>query len=115
MDVCVTLPKSFGLAEWIAEGDPAGAPWSGTEWHFYLGGAAPRIEPGERVYVAFNGKLRGYAPLVRLEWNRRGYALVRHGDAVAVTIDETIRGFQGVRYRWWERAIERPFPEWRVP
>jgi len=60
MDICVTIPKSFGLQQWIDEGDPAGAPeWSGHEWHFFLGGSRPTIEPGERVYVVFNGTLRG--------------------------------------------------------
>lgn len=112
-DVVVTVPKSFGLDTWIEEGDPAGTPWSGQEWHFYLGGGVPTIKPGELVYVTYNGKLRGYAPLVRVEWygNRR-FALVRHGGAVAVTIPEFIQGFRGWRYRWWDRSIEVPFPEW---
>lgn len=115
-DVVVTVPKWFGLNTWIDEGDPAGESWSGQEWHFYLGGAVPRMQPGDRVYVVYNGKLRGYAPLVRIEPNGRNrFALVRHGGAVAVTVDEYIRGFQGFRYRWWERDIERPFPEWRIP
>lgn len=115
-DVVVTVPKWFGLDAWIAEGDPAGEPWSGLEWHFYLGGRAPVMKAGERVYVVFNGKLRGYSPLVRIE--RDGptrFALVRHGGAVAVTIDEEIRGFRGWRTRWWDRAMERSFPEWRQP
>lgn len=127
-DVVVTVPKSFGLDAWIAEGDAAGEEWSGEEWHFYLGGYPPKIEKGERVYVVYNGKLRGYAPLVRVEENMvryverlepspssRGYALVRHNDAVAVTIPEYIQGFRGFRYRWWNRAIEVPFPEWQIP
>lgn len=144
MDVVVTVPKNFrccgkvGLAAWIAEGDAAGEKWSGEEWHFYLGGYPPKIKPGERVYVVYNGKLRGYAPLVRVEENMgpqehseaaknfgvptatlrpkqpRGYALVRHGGAVAVTIDEHIPGFRGFRYRWWSLEAERPFPEWRT-
>src|SRR5262245_13300185 len=87
-DVVVTVPQSFGLDTWIAEGDLPGQSWSGEEWHFYLGGPVPNIKPGERVYVVYKGKLRGYAPLVRIERNGRGYALVRHNDAVAVTIDE---------------------------
>ena len=116
MDVIVTLPRSFGLAPWIDEGDPAGEPWSGEEWHFYLGGPPPTIAPGERVYVCYNGRLRGYAPLVRVEITAPGrYALVRHGDAQAVTIPEQIRGFRGVRYRWWLHDDEQPFPEWRMP
>ena len=141
-DVVVTVPKNFewgeikGLAAWIAEGDPAGAPWSGVEWSFTLGGHPPRIEPGERVYVVYNGRLRGYSPLSRVDKfeneddlsgyfgdledrpPRRsvgGYALVRKGGAVAVTVDEYISGFRGFRYRWWDRQIERPFPAWMTP
>jgi len=114
-DVVVTVPKSFGLDRWIAEGDAAGEPSTGEEWGFYLGGAVPNIAPGERVYIVFNGRLRGYAPLIRVQRTDRGCALVRGGGAVAVTIDRPIVGFRGFRYRDWERADERPFPEWRTP
>ena len=127
-DVVVTVPKNFrdwgsdhdhlrGLAAWIAEGDAAGATvWSGNEWHFNLWGRRPRIEPGERVYVVCEGKLRGYAPLLYIEEHHDGgYSLVRGGNAVAVTIAEPITGFRGFRYRWWDRSIEKPFPEWRTP
>ena len=113
MDVVVTVPKSFGLDTWIAEGDLPGQPWSGEDWHFYLGGPVPNIKPGERVYVIYDGKLRGYAPLVRVERYDRSYALVRHNDAQAITIDEYIRGFRGFRYRWWDRRVETPFPNWK--
>ena len=41
-------------------------------------------------------------------------AQVRAGGAEAVTIPETIRGFQGYRYRWWRRYSEVPFPDWMV-
>lgn len=44
-DVLVTLPQSFGLDAWIAEGDPAGTEWSGTEWDWYMGGPIPDIKP----------------------------------------------------------------------
>lgn len=114
-DVVVTVPKRFGLVAWIAEGDPAGAPWSGNIWHFNLWGRPPQIAPGERVYVVYNGKLRGYAPLVRISRAGPDFSLVRHGGAVAVTIDEEITGFRGYRYRWWEIEQERPFPDWRIP
>lgn len=116
-DVVVTVPLSFGWDTWIEEGDAAGEPWSGTEWHFYLGGYPPDIDRGERVYVVHNGALRGYAPLVRIDYGDYGggYALVRHGGAVAVTIPEYVRGFRGFRYRWWSRDHEVPFPEWRNP
>jgi hypothetical protein len=112
MDVVVTVPKSFGLAAWIDEGDLPGEKWSGEEWHFYLGCGAPNCHPGDRVYVVYDGKLRGYSPLVRLERTGRGCALVRHNDAVAITIDEYIKGFRGFRYRWWEWETEKPFTRW---
>lgn len=134
MDVVVTVPKNFrygglkGLAAWISEGDAVGEPWSGAHWHFYLGGYPPDIKPGDRVYIVCEGKLRGYAPLVRLEQNMGpvnsarlqptpepcGYALVRYGGAIAVTIPEPIRGFQGFRYRWWNYKDEQPFPDWKT-
>lgn len=114
-DVVVTVPLSFGLGHWIAEGDAAGEPWSGEEWGFYLGGFPPDIHPGERVYVVFNRRLRGYAPLVGIERGTHGYGLIRRGDAVAVTIDEPIVGFRGFRYRWWKLEDERPFPDWKTP
>lgn len=125
-DVVVTVPLSFGWDTWIEEGDPAGTSWSGEEWHFYLPfGPKPNVSPGARVYVTYNNTLRGYAPLVRVEWipERSCWALVRRGEAVAVTIDEPVVGFRGFRERWWDRAQERPFdapwyngqPEWMVP
>lgn len=118
-DIVVTVPKGFyyegkyGLAAWVAEGDLPGEEWSGEESHFYLGGPVPNIEPGERVYIVCEGKLRGYAPLVRIERCGRSYALVRHGGAVAVTIDRPIQGFRGFRYVNWDRSEERPFPDWK--
>lgn len=116
MDVVVTVPKSFGFAQWIAEGDEAGTVWSGEEWHFYLWGVSPRIAPGERVDVVYNGALRGYAPLVRIDREEQGrYGLVRHGDAVAISVSFPVPGFRGFRYRWWEQALEQPFPAWRDP
>ena len=118
MDVVVTVPQSFGLAAWIAEGDAAGAPESGMEWDFYLGGARPRIQCSERVYVVYRGALRGFAPLVRVEQDRDTpwrFSLVRHGGAVAVTIPEYVQGFRGWRYRWWDRTVEVPFPDWQNP
>jgi hypothetical protein len=50
MDVCVTLPKSFGLGRWYAEGDAPGEPWTGRYYAFSVDGR-PKIEVGERVYV----------------------------------------------------------------
>ena len=120
MDVVVTVPKSFGLEQWVAEGDAAGEPWSGQCWAYHLR-TVPKIEPSERVYVVYNGRLRGYAPLVKVEIIGSGFGklatceLIRGGGAVAVTIPEPIIGFMGFRYRWWERSIEVPFPDWRTP
>lgn len=120
MDVVVTVPKTFefaglrGLAAWAAEGDLPGADWSGEDSHFYMGGEPPDIKPGERVYVVCEGKVRGYAPLVRVERYDRGrFALVRRGGAVAVTIPEPVCGFRGYRYRWWKPDVELPFPDWQ--
>lgn len=129
-NVVVTVPMSQWAA-WIAEGDLPGDPESDFESHFWIPrqppDAAPQmIHPGERVYIVAHGKLRGYAPLVRIEercqLNPSRSCLVRRGGAVAVTLTNqddglpfTIRGFQGVRYRWWDPAAEVPFPEWRTP
>jgi hypothetical protein len=117
MDVVVTLPTSFGIKAWVDEGDPAGAPWSGQEWGWFMGGRVPpkRLDRGDRVYVTYRGKLIGYSPLIRVQYRPEGwgFALVRGGNAVAVTIPEAIKPFRGYRYRWWEREIEVPFPDWK--
>lgn len=111
-DVIVTLPQSFGLKHWLAEGDPAGSEPTGTLYGFTVA-SKPRIEPGERVYVCYRGVLIGYAPLVELrQVGPFRWSLVRGGGAVAVTIEEPIPGFRGFRYRWWRREVERPFPAW---
>lgn len=115
-DVVVTVPLWFGLHHWIAEGDAAGEPWSGQLWDFSVSGPRPDVQPGERVYIVFNKKLRGYAPLVHIEQLGSNYwSLVRGGGAVAVTIPEPIVGFRGWRRRWWDRALEAPFPGWQKP
>lgn len=113
MDVVVTLPKRFGLRTWINEGDAAGERWSGTLWAFSVPGGRPKIRPGERVYIVYNGRVRGYAPLVRLDWGKHGGDLVRGGGAVAVTVPFEVRGFRGWRYRWWPLEREHGFPRWR--
>lgn len=117
-DVVVTVPIAFGLDKWIAEGDAAGEQWSGQTWDFYLAGSRPNIRISERVYVVFNGVIRGYAPLVRIQtdpFEHWRYSLVRQGGAVAVTIPEYIKGFRGFRYRWWKYEDEVPFPDWQEP
>lgn len=127
-DVVVTVPMNFtydlapglrGLAAWAAEGDKPGDLSTGQEWDFTTWGQRPDIEAGERVYVVCQRKLRGYAPLVRLETGGRrdrhgagSLNFVRAGGAVAVTIPQEIVGFRGWRYRWWERETEVPFPNW---
>ncbi len=123
-DIVVTVPKRFryagqtGLAAWIAEGDAAGEPWSGQHWYFTVYGPRPPINPGERVYIVCEDRLRGYAPLVRLSGPPSGghgaWDLIRTGGAVAVTIPERITGFRGWRRRWWSLEDEVPFPDWRV-
>jgi hypothetical protein len=116
-DVVVTVPKGQ-WQDWIAEGDLPGEV-AQYDSHFWIGKRMPYIEIGERVYIVAHGKLRGYAPLVRKEWACRlrppSGCLLRQGGAVAVTIAEPIKGFQGFRYRWWRRENESPFPDWRTP
>ena len=128
-DVVVTVPKGL-WTEWLEEGDLAGEPWSEeAEYHFWIPRQPlPKIEPGERVYIVAHGKVRGYAPLVRIERSCRlapnRACLVRRGGAVAVTWachngpgwePVTVRGFQGWRYRWWSVNAEQPFDAWREP
>lgn len=110
-DVVVTVPKSFGLERWAGEGDPPGSEWSGDLYGFSVAGS-PKIEPGERVYVVCEGRLRGYAPLLYAVREASRTRLVRGGGAVAVTIDREISGFRGFRYAWWGRGEERPFEGW---
>jgi hypothetical protein len=116
-DLVVTVPMDF-WRDWLDEGDLPGDPSGGAfdAYDFSVGrGGRPAILPGERVYVVAHGRVRGYAPLievVKLEDGR--WSLVRKGGAVAVTTDETIRGFRGWRERWWKLEAERPFPEWQT-
>lgn len=141
-DVVVTVPK-HRWADWLLEGELPGQdrwdcffcpPYGGdckichgtgeltpgdTRWHFYLGGNPPKdVAAGDRVYVVAHGRLRGYSPLLRIERPPdplvREFAFVRGGGAEALTIPEPIRGFQGWRYRWWDRADEAPSPDWKL-
>lgn len=135
-DVVVTVPMDR-WAEWLEEGDLAHSgelagqlsDWQGEhEYGFLVGRGRPNIKPGERVYIVAHGHLRGYSPLVRIGDGRRfggprgSLALIRRGRARAVTVlpagrfsvPARINGFQGYRYRWWERSEEIPFPEWRT-
>ncbi|MBX3579940.1 MAG: hypothetical protein KF723_22280 [Rhizobiaceae bacterium] len=113
-DLVGTCPKDF-WNEWIAEGDPAGAPYSGEEWGWYTRDRlARRTRPGDRFYVVAHGLLRGYAPVVRVADHGDSFIICRRGGAVACTIDTPIPGFRGLRERWWSRESERPFPDWQT-
>lgn len=120
-DVVVTVPINFRFAEapnlrgldaWCAEGDAAGSDDSGTLWRFTTSGGLPNIQRGERVYVVCEDRLRGYSPLVSVRIEGRRIHLIRGGSAVAMTIPGNITGFGGWRYRWWNREVEVPFPNW---
>jgi hypothetical protein len=116
-DLVGTCPKDF-WREWVAEGDAVGEPETGEEWGWYTGHSRARlIRPGDRFYVVAHGRLRGYAPVTRLVDNSHksgGWIICRGGGAVAVTIDEAIPGFRGLRERWWSRDQEIPFPDWKT-
>lgn len=131
MDLVVTVPKPR-WEEWLTEGDLADGTEAPATWEeqaeygltFGAGAHLPKeAGPGDRLYVVAHGKLRGYAPITEIDAEHPerfggqpgGFAIVRRGGAVAVTIDLEIRGFQGWRYRWWNRAAEKPFPEWKQP
>ena len=68
-----------------------------------------------------HGKIRGYAVVHSVESHSTDTGvwfeswIYRGGGAVAVTLPITIKGFQGLRRRWWSRSIEQPFPGWRTP
>lgn len=122
-DVVVTVPIGFtfagapgarGLDAWCAEGDTAGEEETGQLWRFTTSGGRPVIARGERVYIVCEDRVRGYSPLVSLRCEGRLVHLIRGGGAVAVTIPEKVVGFRGWRYRWWERADEIPFPDWKT-
>jgi len=110
VDLVGTCPKYF-WEEWIAEGDAAGEPESGEEWSWFTSHSYKSlIMPGDRFYIVAHGKLRGYSLVTKIS----NGAIVRKGGAVACTNGELIPGFRGLRKRWWDRAIERPFPDWKT-
>jgi len=115
IDLVGTCPKGeWGY--WFSEGDCADDPASGQEYAWYTAHSLARlIRPGDRFYVVAHGRLRGWAPVVRIEAGRGSWEIIRAGSAVACTIDEPISGFRGLRRRWWSREEERPFPDWRTP
>ena len=126
-DIVVTVPKNFrygdakpGLAAWLSEGDAPGTPWTGEHYEFTTWGWCPKIQVGERVYVACNGRIVGYAPLTSIMFGfdvlgknrptkvQDRITLYRGGGAVACTIPEPVLGFRGWRYRWWDYSVEQP-------
>ena len=110
-DLVATCPKDF-WHQWIAEGDAAGEPETGEEWGWFTNhGFISLALPGDRLYIVAHGKLRGYAIVTRVT----NGAICRKGGAVACTISQLIPGFRGLRKRWWDRAIEEPFPAWKIP
>ena len=116
MDLVGTCPKDF-WEEWIAEGDAAGTAGTGEEWGWYTWDRkAPSALPGDRFYVVAHGKLRGWAPVTRVQNNGNGaFVICRRGGAVACTVPFAIPGFRGLRKRWWDWTIEAPFVDWRIP
>ena len=109
VDLVVTCPKGE-WAEWLQEGDCAGEPETGEEYGFYLGYRLAPILPGDRLYIVAHGRLRGWAPVTRVQPG----VIFRRGGAVACTITEPIPGFRGWRYRWWHREIEQSFMDWKT-
>jgi hypothetical protein len=113
-DLVVTVPKSI-WAYWVGEGDSVDAPESGEEWAFFVGGAKPPIQAGDRLYIVSWGKVRGYSPVTRvIKREGRGWGICRKGGAVACTIEDAVPGFRGYRKRWWDTKDEAPFPKWRT-
>lgn len=114
-DLVGTCPKHF-WREWIAEGDAAGDPESGEEWGWYTRDRKALLaQPGDRFYVVAHDRLRGYAPVTRVCRDAGdGWIICRRGGAVAVTLPVAVPGFRGLRQRWWERALELPFLDWRT-
>ncbi len=115
-DIVVTVPRDR-WEDWIAEGDAVGAPASGDEWGFFLYACErPPIDRGERLYIVAHGRVRGYAPVTRVQWSaaERAWVICRRGGAVAVTILTPAQGFRGWRRKWWTHAHEVPFSAWRT-
>lgn len=116
-DLVVTVPKAQ-WAIWLQEGDLPGED-AQYQSHFWIPALnLPKAVRGSRVYIVAHGRVRGFAPLVEIERSCRlspsRACLLREGGAEAVTIPEPVRGFQGWRYRWWERDTEVPFPDWQT-
>ena len=116
MDLVGTCPQK-DWAEWLAEGDCAGEPPTGRSYCWYTRHPLWRLaRTGSRFYIVAHGRLRGFAPVLGIQTNLflTAGTIIREGGAVAVTIPQSIKGFQGLRERWWDRADEVPFPDWRL-
>ena len=115
-DLVGTCPKDF-WTEWIAEGDVAGETETGEEWGWYTRDRmALEMRIGHRFYVVAHGKLRGFAPVTRIQTDGHGaYMICRQGGALACTISVPVPGFRGLRRRWWNISDERPFQDWKIP
>lgn len=133
MDILINIPP-HRWADWLAEGDLAGAVWSGRE-HMLEILMQPTIEPGERVYIMQGGIVRGWAPLLRMErtysMGRWMTQIIRGGGAQAVTAmclwpdlclcpilwrgpHPKILTVRVMAYRSWDRIDEWRFPDWQT-
>lgn len=111
-----TCPAKF-WEEWLREGDCAGDPPSsepdGYAW-WTRAQSARHIKEGDRFYVLARGLIRGYAVVSSVRTTDGEWWQIRRVNPVAVSIPERVRGFQGIRRRWWNPADEVPFPDWRT-
>lgn len=110
-DLVVTVPQNF-WAEWILEGDAAGDAPTGETWGFTVGPRRPPVDPGERLYIVAHNRLRGYAPVTKVERVGSTWCIGREAGAVAVTIPKIIKGFRGWQKRSWAIEDEVPFDHW---
>lgn len=119
MDLVGTCPRRFWTT-WLDEGSCAGDADSGVEYAWWTKSKAVlKLQRGDRLYVVAAGKLRGWAPVVRIiqqedSQGRPIFGVCRKGGAVACTIEQDIPGFRGLRKRFWERSQEIPFPDWKT-
>lgn len=124
VDLVGTVRKGT-WAEWVEEflGDLED-PWTrstgGCVW-WSRHSLARRAERGSRFYVVSEGRLRlcvtlGHPrPRRPGEWTPLQVDPLPEGAAgfEPVTLEAGIRGFRGLRRRWWPREIERPCPDWK--
>ena len=69
---------------------------------------------GNRLYIVSEGRLRCRAEIYRTYRGADGWiCCLRRGDLEPVTIDNNVRGFRGLRKRFWPLEIERPCPDWQ--